>query len=91
MDELERHIADIDKRVAVLEERSEATESRLEKMDILLGKVFERIETLGKRFAEHAIREERDRTKLLWGILVAAAGGVGALVMALLTWALGKL
>lgn len=74
------HIAKIEKRVTILEERHDTARERLEKMDKTLERVFNRIDDLHSKLSQHMEKESRDRVALMGGVILTLITVLGSAI-----------
>lgn len=79
-EDLIARIYNIDKRVAVLEERADITETRLKSMDEKLSGIFHRMDELKDFLHAHIQAEDAGRQRIMLLLIMTFAGVIGSFI-----------
>ena len=82
-------ITDIDKRIHFIDKRVSILETQVIQNKTTLAGVSELVTKIYDKLSDHMIQEEKDRARLLGGILITALAAVGSLAYLIFVHVLG--
>lgn len=82
-------IADIDKRVTVLETRANVNEEAMRHLSESITSTASNVATVKELLGDHVIQEEKDRAKFYFGIMLTLGTGLATLATVLIEHLLG--